>query len=73
MVYVGDIGNIEIHHVLDFLSVMLNKGVACSTINCVKCEVATILHIPTYPSINKHPQIMKYITGIFKFTKSKTK
>ena len=29
------------------------------------CVAATIFHIPTYSSINKHPLVMKAIIGIF--------
>ena len=63
--YAKNIESIEIHHVFYFLSAMLDKGVAYSTINNVKCAVATILYILTYPSINRHPLVMKCITGIF--------
>ena len=65
MVYAKDTSNIEIHHVLKFLSAMLDKKVAYSTINSAKCLVTTIFHIPTYPSKNRHPLVMKYINGIF--------
>ena len=47
---------IEIHHVLAFLSTMFGKGVTYCTVNSGKCLVATILHIPTYPSINIYKQ-----------------
>ena len=49
------IGNIEIHHVLDFfLSVIFDKGMAYSTKNSAKCVVAFTLHISTYSNINKY-------------------
>ena len=65
MVYTKDIGDIEIHHVLDFLSAKFDKGIAYCAISITKCVVATSLHIPIYPSINKYPFVIKYITGIF--------
>ena len=46
MVYGKDIGNIEIHHVLDFLSAKFDKGIEHCVINSEKCIVATNLHIP---------------------------
>ena len=54
MIYAKDIGNIEIHHVLDYLRDMFDKLVACSTINSVKCVVATIFRIRTNPSQNNY-------------------
>lgn len=69
MLYATDIDNIETHNDLDlFWSVIFDKGEKFSKINSAKCEVATLLHIPAYLSINKHPLIMKYIKytiGIF--------
>ena len=50
---------------LDFLSAMFEKGHAYSTINSAKCAIATIIHISPYESLNKHPLINKYLTGIF--------
>ena len=50
---------IEVTHVLDFLSAMFEKGYAYSTINSAKCAIATIMHIPSYNSLNKHPLINK--------------
>ena len=50
-----DIGNIEIHHVLDFfLSTIFDKGMTCFTKNSAKCVVTFTLHISTYSNINKY-------------------
>ena len=50
-----DIGNIEIHHVLDFfLSAIFDKGMTCFTKNSAKCVVTFTLHISTYSNINKY-------------------
>ena len=57
MVYAKDIGSVEVHHVLDFLSAMFDTGVA--TINSAKLVVAITFHIPTNPSINEHPLVIK--------------
>ena len=58
MIYAKDIGNIEIHHVLDYLRDMFDKLVVCSTINSVKRVVATIFRIPTNPSQNNYPLLL---------------
>lgn len=54
MVYAKNIGSVEVHHVLDFLSV---KGVA--TMNSSKWVVTIIFHIPTNPSINEQLKTTK--------------
>ena len=41
--------------------------------NCAKCAVATILHIPTYPYINKQLLVLKCITTIFNLRPLKPK
>ena len=62
MLYVKDFGNIEIHHVLDFVfSNMFDKVVEYSTINSAKCVVVTVFNILC---INKHPLAIKDITEI---------
>ena len=71
--YSKTIGKIEVTHVLDFLSAMFEKGHAYSTINSAKCAIATIIHIPPYESLNKHPLINKYMTGIFNLRPPKPK
>ena len=43
---------------------MFDKGCAYSTINSVKCVIATIINTPPYSSINKHTLIKKYMTVI---------
>ena len=64
--YSKTIGKIEVTHVLDFLSAMIEKKYAYSTINSsTKCAIAIIIHIPPFESLNKHPLINKYMTGIF--------
>lgn len=63
MAYTKNIDNVENYHVSDFLSVMSEKEVAHSAINNAKYAVVAILHIRTYPSINKHPLIM-HVIGI---------
>ena len=73
MVYAKDIDSIEIHHVLDFLIVLIDKVVEYSTIIGAKYVVATILFIPRYPFKNKHSLGMKYMIGIFNFRLSKSK
>ena len=50
---------------LDFLSAMFEKGHAYSATNSAKCAIATTIHIPPDESLNKHPLINKYMTGIF--------
>ena len=64
---------IEITLVLDFISAMFEKGHGYSTINSAKDGVATIMHIPPYDSLNKHPLINKYMTGIFNLRLPKPK
>ena len=64
-------GKIEVTHVLDFLSAMFEKGHAYSTIDSAKCPIATIIHIPPYDSLNKHPLIN--MTGIFNLRPPKLK
>ena len=66
-------GKIKVTHVFDFLSGMFEKGHAYSTINCAKCAIATIIHILQYNSLNKHPLINKYMTGIFNLRSPKPK
>ena len=66
-------GKIEVTHVLDFLSAMFEKGHAYSTINRAKCAIATIIHIPPCDSLNKHPLLNKYMTGIFNLRPPKPK
>lgn len=69
-----DVSSIKIHHVLVFLSAKFDKGIAYCAINIAKCVVTTnLLHIRTYPSINKYPPVMKYITGIFNLRPTKPK
>ena len=52
--YSKTIEKIVITHGLGFLSAMFEKGHAYSTINSVKCGIATIIHIPPYESLNNH-------------------
>ena len=66
-------GKIETTHVLDSLSAMFEKGHAYSIINSAKCAIATIIHISPYESLNKHPFINKYMTGIFNLRPPKPK
>ena len=68
-----NIGHIGESHVLDFLSRMFDKGHAYSTTNNGKCTIATIVHISSYSSLNKHPLINKYMTGVFNLRPSKSK
>ena len=55
---------IKVTHVLDFLSAMFDIGHTYSTINSVKCAIATIVHIPPHDYLNKLPLIHKYMTVI---------
>ena len=71
--YSKTIGKIEVTDVLDFLSTMFEKGHAYSTISTAKCAIATMIHIPPYESLNKHPLINKYMTGIFNLRPPKPK
>ena len=71
--YSKNIGHIEVHHVLHFLSEMVDKRHAHSSINSAKCAIATIAHIPFYNSLNKHPLINKYMTGVFNLRPPKPK
>ena len=71
--YSKTISKIEVTHVLNFLSAMFEKGHAYSTINSANCAIATIIHIPPYKSLNKHPLINKYMTGIFNLRPPKPK
>lgn len=71
-VYAKDIGIIEIHYVLNYLSSMFDKRVVSFTINNADCVAVTILHILTYQSKNKHPLVRKYIAGISKLRPQKT-
>ena len=71
--YANNIGNVEVTHVLDFLSAMFDKGCAYSTINSAKCAIATIVFIPPYPSVNKHPLVKKYMSGIYNLRPPKPK
>ena len=66
-------GKIEVTHALDFLSAMFEKGHPYSTINRANCAIATIMHIPPYDSLNKHPLINKYMTGVFNLRPPKPK
>ena len=52
---------------------LFEKGHAYSTTNSAKCAIATIIHIPPYESLNKHPLISKYMTGIFNLRLPKPK
>ena len=58
---------------LDFLSAMFEKGHAYSATNSAKCAIATTIHIPPDESLNKHPLINKYMTGIFNLRPPKPK
>ena len=71
--YSKTMGKTEVTHVLDFLSAMFEKGHAYSTINSAKCAIATIIHIPPCDSLNKHPLLNKYMTGIFNLRPPKPK
>ena len=68
-----NIGNIEIHDVLYFLNVTFDKCVSYSNINSAKCGLDTVLHIPTYPFMDKYSLVMKYINGIFNLRLPKPK
>ena len=63
----------EVTQVLDFLSAMFEKGHTYSTISSAKCAIVTIIHIPPYESLNKHPLINKYMTGKFSLRPLKPK
>ena len=52
---------------------MFDKRVAYFPVNGKYCEWATLLNIPTNPSKNKHPLIMKYETRIFNLRPPKLK
>lgn len=52
---------------------MFDKGCAYSTINSAKCAIATIVFIPPYTSINKHPLVKKYMSGIYNLNPPKPK
>ena len=52
---------------------MFDKGHAYSTINSAKCAIATIVYIAPYNSLNKHPLINKYMTGVFNLRPPKSK
>ena len=71
--YSKNIGCIEVSHALNFLSRMFDKGHAYSTINSAKCVIATIVDILTYKSLNNHPLINKYMTGVFNLRPPKPK
>ena len=71
--YSKTMGKIEVTHALDFLSAVFEKGHAYSTINSAKCAIATIIHIPPYESLNKHPLINNYMTGTFNLRPPKPK
>ena len=71
--YSKTMGKIEVTHLLDFLSAMFEKGHAYSTINSAECAIATIIYIPPYDSLNKHPLVNKYMTGIFNLSPPKPK
>ena len=71
--YSKTIRKIEVTHVFDFLNAMFEKGHAYSTINSAKCAISTIIHIAPYESLNKHPLINKYMTGIFNLRPTKPK
>ena len=73
MVFSKLIVTIDVTHVLDFLSAMFDKGNSYSAINSAKCAIATIIHIPPYGSLNKHPLMKKYMTGIFNLRPPKPK
>ena len=45
--------------------IRFSKWHAYSTINSVKCEIATIVHIPSDSPLNKHPLTNKYMTAVF--------
>ena len=64
---------IEVTHVLDFLSAIFDKRHAYSTSKSAKCARETILHIRSYDSLNKHPLINKYMTGMFNLRPPKPK
>ena len=52
---------------------MFDKGHAYSNIISAKCAVVTIVHIPHYNSLNKHPMINKYMTEVFNLRPPKPK
>ena len=52
---------------------MFDKGHAYSTIDSAKCAIATIVHIPPYNSLHKHPLINKYMAGVFNLRPPKPK
>ena len=63
----------EVSHALDILGGIFDKGHAYSTINSAECALATIVHPPSYISLNKHPLINKYMTGLFNVRPPKPK
>ena len=68
--YSKNSGHTEVFHGSDFLSGMFDKGHAYSTINSAKCAIATIVHMH---SLNEHPLINKYMTGVFNLRPPKPK
>lgn len=52
---------------------MFDSGTSYSTINTVKCYIATIVPTPPYPSFQKHPLVEKYVTDIFNLRSPKSK
>ena len=52
---------------------MFDKGHAYSIINSGKCAIVTIVYMPAYNSLIKHPLINTYMTGVFETNKAKIK
>ena len=71
--YSKNIGHIEASHVFNFLSRRFDKRHTNSTIDSAKCAIATIVHILPHNSLNKHPLINKYMTGVFNWRPPKRK
>ena len=56
----------EIIHSLEFLRTMFDKGNSFFAMNnSAKRAIVTIIHIPSYDSLNKNSIVEKYFTGIF--------
>ena len=52
---------------------MFDKGHAYSTSNSAKRPIGTIVHMPPYSSLHKHPVIKNYMTGLFNLRPPKAK
>ena len=65
--FIGAIRDINIEHILNLLNNLYDESISYSAIVTAKCALGNTMTVATYQSLNDHPLIIKFITGMYNF------